>query len=156
MLEAQRHLVRETFGSTICAPDGTIDRRKLGKMVFRNARARDKLEKILHPIMRHEIQSMIERLARHHVVIDAALLLYMELHPLCDTILWITASWCLRVMRAMRRDQLSLLQAWQRIRSQQHLEAQISHINADIHTMKNNGSVAALHHRLAQWVAYIE
>jgi dephospho-CoA kinase len=41
--------VAERFGSGVIRPDGTLDRAALGKLVFRDARARADLEAIVHP-----------------------------------------------------------------------------------------------------------
>jgi len=46
--------VAERFGAALLAPDGTLDRPALGRIVFRDARARAALEAIIHPeVYRH-------------------------------------------------------------------------------------------------------
>ncbi len=41
--------VRRRFGAGVMLPDGTVDRRRLGAVVFDNPRARQDLEAIVHP-----------------------------------------------------------------------------------------------------------
>ena len=44
--------VREAFGDDVIAPDGTLDRARMRARVFSDPAARERLEKILHPIIR--------------------------------------------------------------------------------------------------------
>lgn len=44
--------VREAFGSSVIAPDGSLDRAALGQRVFGDDKARQRLEAIVHPIVR--------------------------------------------------------------------------------------------------------
>lgn len=57
-----RQSVIERFGETIRMPDGTIDRRALGKIVFSDATARKELESIVHPAVRAECKRQISEL----------------------------------------------------------------------------------------------
>ena len=44
--------LREAFGDQIITPDGRLDRGKMGAIVFADATKRERLESILHPLMR--------------------------------------------------------------------------------------------------------
>jgi dephospho-CoA kinase len=48
--EGFRRIV-ETFGRSVVAADGTIDRAALGALVFRDPEARDRLNRIVHPLI---------------------------------------------------------------------------------------------------------
>ena len=150
----QREALISTFGATICAPDGSIDRATLGKIVFADPKARIQLENITHPIMRRTVTTLIAESTTPHIVINAALLFYMHLHPLCHTILWVTAHWYLRVVRALARDHLSIVRIIQRLRSQRRLVPHILPHNADIYVVRNNSSNAVLQRRLERWYAH--
>src|SRR5512144_2403066 len=43
--------VAAIFGPAILAPDGAVDRRKLGAIVFADAAARQSLERVVHPVV---------------------------------------------------------------------------------------------------------
>jgi dephospho-CoA kinase len=49
----------ETFGRSVVAPDGTIDRKKLGAIVFGDADKRAALNGIVHPLIFGEIMREI-------------------------------------------------------------------------------------------------
>ena len=50
----------EAFGSGVLVRDGSLDRAKVGKLVFGDSAAREKLEGILHPRIRKVWQARLE------------------------------------------------------------------------------------------------
>ena len=54
--------VRNRFGNGILAPDGTLDRARMAKIVFGDAEARSSLESILHPLIQREWTSRLSAL----------------------------------------------------------------------------------------------
>ncbi len=58
--EGFRRIV-ETFGDGVLAPDGTIDRKRLGALVFADAERRRALNAIVHPLIFQEILRQIEQ-----------------------------------------------------------------------------------------------
>src|SRR5699024_9228786 len=46
--------IRETFGERMLQEDGTLDRAALGALVFSDEAAREKLNAIVHPLIREE------------------------------------------------------------------------------------------------------
>lgn len=83
----------EKFGSSILNGDQTIDRGKLGKIVFADARLLDALNKIIHPRVKSHIVSEIAKERAYHrtkyFVIEAALLLEDHYDVICDEIWYI-------------------------------------------------------------------
>ncbi len=63
--------VIEEFGSSIVLPDGEIDRRSLGKIVFSDPSRLRRLEEIEHPIVRTLIESAIVSASQRIVILDA-------------------------------------------------------------------------------------
>lgn len=84
------------FGPAILsAPDGPIDRRKLGAIVFNDSAALRKLEQIVHPAVRTTIAGWLETQRQaamasgpRVVVIDAIKLLEAGWKPLCNAV-WV-------------------------------------------------------------------
>lgn len=75
--------VAGAFGPSVLAPGGGIDRRALGRVVFRDAEARRLLESIVHPHVRAEEERRVVAAATRGepvVVSDAALLVEAGLH----------------------------------------------------------------------------
>lgn len=118
--EAYRKVVA-AFGTGVLRPDGSVDRKKLGEIVFNDAQALAHLNRILHPYM---YQMIAERLEEHRrsgtsvVVLEAAVLLEAGWTSLVDQI-WVTqASEDTAIQRLGERNSFSAAQAQARIRSQ--------------------------------------
>lgn len=89
-----KKLVAE-FGNGIVGPDGAIDRRKLGALVFADARQLARLNALVHPLIADEIQRQVrERLAvspEGPVVIEAAIMIEAGWHLFVDE-LWVVVA----------------------------------------------------------------
>lgn len=116
----------EYFGEGILLEDGTLDRKKLGSIVFKN---RDKLKilnSIVHPPMIARIKSLLESMEREgeldKVVVDAAILIEMGLHRLVDVIWLVKIPRQLQIERLMLRDNISREKAENMINSQMPME----------------------------------
>lgn len=57
--------VTTRFGSGVLAPDGSLDRSALGRLVFADGAARADLERIVHPRVRVEIEDFFAALPAH-------------------------------------------------------------------------------------------
>jgi len=118
--EARKDVV-DAFGEEIIAPDESIDRKKLGAIVFGDPEALIRLNQIMHPRMYDMMADQIEeyRLGGVEVVVlDAAVLFEGGWTPLVDEI-WITvASEPTVVQRVRERTGLPEEQIRSRIRSQ--------------------------------------
>ena len=53
--------IAKVFGNGVVASDGSIDRRRLGGMVFGDAAALARLNAILHPLIASEVDAWLER-----------------------------------------------------------------------------------------------
>jgi dephospho-CoA kinase len=74
--------IRSEFGSDVFDAGGGVDRRKLGRMVFQDAAALQKLNAIVHPAVVTQCAREVERARKAGaplIVIDAALLLEVPL-----------------------------------------------------------------------------
>ena len=109
------------FGEDIVAPDSTIDRRKLGAIVFADPEALARLNRIMHPRMFDMMKARIEEYrgqGTEVVVLEAAILLEANWTPLVDEV-WVTvASESTVVQRTRERTGLPEEQIKARIRSQ--------------------------------------
>lgn len=105
-LEANHGRLREAFGDSIFRPDGTVDRKILGPIVFSDPSKLGLLDSITHPWMKEEAL----RLAREAeedgriAVINAALLESMGFVPSCDEVVLVIAPYEVREARALKRD----------------------------------------------------
>ncbi len=56
--------IARTFGSGVIASDGSVDRRKLGALVFGDSAALERLNAILHPLIAAEVDTWLSRGSR--------------------------------------------------------------------------------------------
>lgn len=153
-LASEHSRVVAAFGRRIVGDSGTIDRRRLGAVVFGDSAQLARLEAIVHPVMRERVRAEIASWRAtgegRGLVINAALLFHMRLDSLCDAVLLVRAPLLTRVRRARARDAIGWRQIISRLRSQRHLDTQALQSPADTITVENGGSVAALRQQLAE------
>ena len=137
------------FGAGIRAPDGSVDRRALGKIVFADPAKRTRLEGIVYPLITAEIRRILDR-HTGDAVINAPLLHRAGLHTICDAVIFVRVPAIVRLARAMRRDRLPLRDALARIRSQADVRPQSYGSTVDTYSVGNLGSLRSLERRVAR------
>ncbi len=132
------------FGREILTPEGDIDRKKLGGIVFSNPESLTQLNQVMHPRMFEMMKVRIEQYRQQGakvVVLEAAILLEANWTPLVGQV-WVTvASESTVVRRIKGRTGLPEEQIRARIRSQLSSEERVKH--ADV-VISNNGSLDEL------------
>jgi len=125
------------FGRQILTPNGDIDRKKLGGIVFGNYEALARLNQIMHPRMYALVKAEIERYRRRGVdvvVLEAPLLLEAVWTSLVDEV-WVTVAPQSTVLRRLREKVgLSEPESLARIRSQLPSEERVRHADVIIDT----------------------
>ena len=110
------------FGREVLLPDGYLDRKRLGTIVFGDAERRKRLEAITHPAIRQRqvrILSGLEEEEFEGVVIwDAALLIESGGAAGMERVIVVFADEATELRRLMARDGVSDADALARIRSQ--------------------------------------
>ncbi|MGB9792847.1 MAG: dephospho-CoA kinase [Thermacetogeniaceae bacterium] len=136
---AWRRIVQE-FGEGICNPDGSLDRKKLGRIVFSDLNKLDKLNQITHPYIISEINRLLddyrEKFPEGVVVLDVPLLFEAGLERMVDEIWVVYVDHQTQLERLMNRDGFSAEEAMRRINSQIPLEEKVK--LAD-HVIDNRG-----------------
>jgi len=125
------------FGRQILAPDGNIDRKKLGEIVFDNAESRARLNQIMHPRMYDMVKAQLEEYRRQGmrvVVLEAPLLLEAGWTALVDEVWITTASETTVLKRLEERTGLSPAESLARIRSQLPAAERVRHADVVINT----------------------
>jgi dephospho-CoA kinase len=142
----------EAFGQSVRAGDGSIDRKALGRIVFRDTGALARLESIVHPVMVREVVTRTKA-AHGDVLINAAILHHMGLQALCNAVICVRAPLLVRVFRATRRDKLRFGAALDRVRAQKGIcpsGPQFNDSRVDTYTVRNRGSMRSLEQRVAR------
>lgn len=137
---AYRDIVK-TFGKQVLKSDGTLDRKRLGRIVFSDGHKLQQLNEITHP----RIASAAKReIARHKrlkaplVVYDAALMVEKGWHRDLDGLVVVSVPERVQLQRLMQRDGLGRSAAKKRIRSQLPQSAKLK--VAD-HVIDNSGTL---------------
>jgi dephospho-CoA kinase len=134
-----------TFGIEIVAPDKTIDRKKLGAIVFGNPERLNKLTSIVWPATFKSIRAELDRVRasgeKMPIVVEAAILIEASWQPLCDEIWLVRASRQAVIERIERQRGLKPAETEARIRAQLSDDERAKHASL---TIDNDGSLDAL------------
>ena len=99
--------IKAKFGPDMVAPDGSIDRKKLGSHVFATPADRKILESILHPLVRQHRDQFLQdqrALGRQIVVLDVPLLFETGGDTSCDYVIVVYAAEDTIRQRALSRS----------------------------------------------------
>ena len=117
--------IREAFGEGVFLPDGTLDRRALGELVFSDEGKREKLNALLHPMILTQMERELDAIRLQGApaaMLDVPLLYEAGMEPLADEVWVVSAPKNVQVGRLMRRDGFTKEEALRRIASQMPLE----------------------------------
>lgn len=115
--QSLRRGIREAFGD-VFLPDGQLDRRALGDIVFGDPAALERLNALVYPAMSAAVGQIMENCTKKGLVIDAINLIESGLGDLCDWTVALTAAPDVRMRRIMARDGISEERARARIAAQ--------------------------------------
>lgn len=113
--------IRAAFGEEVLSEDGTLDRKKLGALVFGDDAKRRVLEQITHPrIAERSMQRMAEIATSDapYGLYEAALLVEKGTHKMMAGLIVVAASDAIQEARVMARDGLDAAGARARVASQ--------------------------------------
>ena len=110
----------QTFGVQYLLPDGALDRKRFGEMVFQNPTALSQLNAITKPVLVSELQRRLDTILEVPlVVLDAALLLEEACYrELVEEVWVVVTAPDLQMERLMMRNGYDLEQAQARISAQ--------------------------------------
>lgn len=117
-------------------PDGSIDRKALGSLLFSFPELLAIQESIVYPIITRQIENFIDG---HDKTIINATVLYKTpaLLARCEKIIFVTAPYFTRLRRARRRDHLPLSQIFRRFHAQRNLLKEYQKSGIPIEIIKN-------------------
>ena len=112
--------------SNIQLPDGNLNRKLLGEIIFNNPEEKNWLEGKIHPYVRDRFQITIQELKTDTVILAIPLLFEANMADLPTEIWVVYCSYAQQLKRLMQRDRLSKKQAQVRIKSQLSMETKIA------------------------------
>lgn len=129
------------FGRDIVAADGSLDRPKLGAIVFSDPAALADLDRLTHPAVLAEVDRRVAAVDRGVVVLDAVKLIESGHADRCDQVWLVTADPDIQVQRLMKRNKLGEDEARRRVAAQPPLGPKRE--RADL-VIDNSGSLREL------------
>lgn len=145
--------IAEAFGPEVISADGTMDREKVGAIIFHNPEQRTVLNSIIHPAIRAEmIRQRDEHVANGEqvVVMDIPLLFESKLQHFVEKILVVAVSESVQLERLMKRNLLDEVDAVARIKSQLPMQEKIDGADAVVY---NDGTVEESEQQLKEILA---
>ena len=131
--------VAEAFGPSVMAANGSVDRKALGAVVFRDAKAMRRLEAIVHPAVGEALLHELSLVSPSGIaVIDAVKLLEGGSGAFCQSKWLIICPQEQELARLMARNSLSEEEAQARLLAQPPLENKLALVDEVI---DNGGSL---------------
>ena len=111
------------FGKAILNKNQSINRRKLGQIIFQDHHQKRALESIIHPFVIDKIKQKIEQKAKREILFISVPLLYeTNMEKMFDRIIVVYTSKEKQIERLMRRDKIDKEKALLKIANQMPLE----------------------------------
>lgn len=130
--------IKKVFGEKVLTSDGSLDRARLRRIVFADAKERARLESILHPRVRRELEDQARNLHVPYIVFAIPLLVETGRQTNYDRVLVVDAPDALRIKWIRARSALSETEIISIIQAQANREARLK-VADDVLT--NNGSI---------------
>jgi dephospho-CoA kinase len=141
--------VIETFGDDLVQPDGQIDRKRLGEMVFNDPDRLRVLEQIVHPLVAQRIAERLQHTSSPVVVLEAIKLYEAGLAALCNEVWVVTSPKETQLARLRETRGLSRAAAKTRIEAQPPQQDKVK--RADV-VIRNTGSLDDLRKKVkSEW-----
>ena len=144
--------IRKAFGSDVFEEDGSLNRQKLGALIFSNAENRQKLDELLQPLIKIMILDEIEEYRQkgeNMIVLDLPLLFEKQYEELCEEIIVVYIPRKLQLERLMKRNQYTKQEALSRIDSQLSIEEKRKRATV---LLDNQGTIQQLYQQVEQWL----
>jgi dephospho-CoA kinase len=141
-VEDVKQRICEAFAGFDILENGEILRQKLGKIVFSNKNLREKLEKILHPLVKDEIERFFNSYKGEKVAfVSVPLLFEAHFENFFDKVILIYSDDNIRLKRLMDRNNLPEEYAQNRIDIQMNQDSKKALSN---HIIYNNDTIDSL------------
>ena len=129
-------------------PEGTINRKNLGSILFSDEKLLQKQESIVHPKVNEIFNRFIDENPEKNIVLNATVLYKTPVINRCDAIIFVKARIITRFFRAKRRDNLPSREIFKRFASQFKIFAKYKFLKSDIYIIWNIGKSNKLEKKL--------
>jgi len=131
--------VRQRFGPDVIRRDGTMDRIRVGQIIFKDKRARQDLEAIIHPAVQRAVDKYFATLPKKtpFAVADIPLLFETGREGQFSSVIVVACPRAMQLQRVMERNQLSKEDAERRLAAQWPIEKKVEKAT---HVIRTDGT----------------
>ncbi len=143
--------LKKWFGNDIYLSEYLLHRKKLAEIIFNDKIALEKVNELIHPLVREEFRLWANKQLAPYVVQEAAILFETGQETKFDHIVVATADIELRIMRVMNRDGITREKVLDRMKNQIPNEVKIQKANEVVICDDNHliiPQVIAIHNKL--------
>jgi len=115
--ESLRHDIKDAFGDDIYK-NGSLQTKFLAEIVFNDSQALEKLNALVHPVVKKAFEDWCEKQESNIIIKEAAILFESNSHIGLDKVICVSAAEDIRIKRVMDRDNISKQQVASRIEKQ--------------------------------------
>jgi dephospho-CoA kinase len=147
--------VRKRFGPDAVRRDGTMDRVRVGQIVFKDKRARLDLEAIIHPAVQKAINQFFDALPKRtpFAVADVPLLYETGRDKEFNTVIVVACPREMQLQRLMERNKLSKEDAERRLNAQLPIDQKIKKAT---HVIRTDGTFDDTNAQVDQLIAQLK
>lgn len=114
----------DAFGDEVLTPDGVIDRKRLGSLVFDDREALERLENIVHPAVDERFREIIQEADEQVIVVEAVKIIESGIYPELSALWLVTCPAEERLRRLLETRGVSEEEVRERLKAQMTEEKQ--------------------------------
>lgn len=133
-------------------PDGKINRKNLGQLIFKNETLVKKQEEIVFPYINSVLEKFIDENSEKNIAVNATVLYKVNAMKKVEKILFIDSPGFVRFLRAKKRDKMKSIQIIERFFSQRFLFSQYKKTGIEIFRIVNCGNLSSLQKKIERVV----
>ncbi|TKE95694.1 dephospho-CoA kinase [Vibrio kanaloae] len=118
--------ITDHFGEAILLEDRTLNRSKLREQIFSDAKEKQWLNDLLHPMIRNKIDSDLSKVTSPYALLVAPLLVENQMQGMADRVLIVDVPSEVQIERTMNRDNVSREQVVSILKSQASREQRLA------------------------------
>ena len=118
--------IKNRYGNAVINADGSLNRSRLGEIIFNDSAEKQWVEQQIHPHVRHRIETELNQINAEIIVVMIPLLFEAKMQDLVTETWVVYCSLQQQLKRVMERDELSQKEARSRINAQMPLTDKIA------------------------------
>ena len=122
----------DCYGPDIYSPNGTIDRKKLAGIIFTDSTEMQKVNGLIHPVVKQEFMTWADQRDSPYVIHEAAILFESGFYKMMDYTIVVTAPEHIRIDRVVQRDGSTFEAVKERINKQWNDEQKLKLASLEI------------------------